>query len=66
MHTSRLVDGVTWAIKTIYNAEHTCLRLETKNPMVTMKWACRVLKEDIRANNDILGKTNKVGMQREN
>ena len=56
LHASRLPDGVTWAIKKIQNAEHTCWGLETKNPMVTVNWACHALLEDIRANNDILGK----------
>ncbi|KAL2930197.1 Copper-exporting P-type ATPase [Bienertia sinuspersici] len=56
LHASRLPDGVTWAIKSIQNAEHTCLGLQTKNPMVSAKWAQRVLLEDIRAHNDIPAK----------
>ena len=57
LHASRLLDGVTWATKKkIQNTEHTCLGLETENPMVIVKWACYALLEDIRANNDILGK----------
>ena len=56
LHASRLADGVTCAIKKIQNPEHTCLGLKTKNPMVTVKWACNVLLEDIRANNDIPGR----------
>ncbi|XP_021748577.1 uncharacterized protein LOC110714378 [Chenopodium quinoa] len=56
LHASRLADGFTWAIKSIKNGGHTCLGLETRNPMVTSKWASRVLLEDIRANNDISGK----------
>ncbi|KAL2940723.1 Sec-independent protein translocase protein TatB [Bienertia sinuspersici] len=57
LHASRLPDGFTWAIKSIQNSEHTCLGLEIRNPMVTAKWASRVLLEDIRADNDISGKT---------
>ncbi|XP_021751353.1 uncharacterized protein LOC110717021 [Chenopodium quinoa] len=53
LHASRLPDGVTWAIKSIQNMEHTCSGLEVKNPMMSTKWAARVLLEDIRANNDI-------------
>ncbi|XP_021756653.1 uncharacterized protein LOC110721773 [Chenopodium quinoa] len=53
----RLPDGVTWAIKSIQNMEHTCSGLEVKNPMVSTKWAARVLLEDIRANNDIPAKS---------
>ncbi|XP_021744262.1 uncharacterized protein LOC110710294 [Chenopodium quinoa] len=30
LHASRLPDGVTWAIKTIKNAEHTCFGLVTR------------------------------------
>ncbi|KAL2898490.1 Endoplasmic reticulum oxidoreductin-1 [Bienertia sinuspersici] len=57
LHASRLPDGFTWAIKSIQNSEHTCLGLEIRNPMVIAKWASRVLLEDIRADNDISGKT---------
>ncbi|XP_021849008.1 uncharacterized protein [Spinacia oleracea] len=57
LHASRLADGFTWAIKSIKNPEHTCLGLEIRNPMVTAKWASRVLLEDIRANNDISAKS---------
>ncbi|XP_021722430.1 uncharacterized protein LOC110689911 [Chenopodium quinoa] len=57
LHASRLPDGVTWAIKSIKNMEHTCSGLEVKNPMVSTNWAARVLLEDIRANNDISSKT---------
>ncbi|KAL2928060.1 hypothetical protein RDABS01_006451 [Bienertia sinuspersici] len=57
LHASRLPDGFTWAIKSIQNSEHTCLGLEIRNPMVTAKWASRVLLEDIRADNDISRKT---------
>lgn len=53
LHASRLPDGHTWAIKSIQHSKHTCASLETKNSMVTAKWAGRVLLEDIRANNDI-------------
>lgn len=56
LHASILPDGITWAIKSIQNPEHTCLGLENRNSMVTAKWACRVLLEDIRANNNIPGK----------
>ncbi|XP_021729409.1 uncharacterized protein LOC110696431 [Chenopodium quinoa] len=57
LHASRLLDGVTWTIKSIQNMEHTCSGLEVKNPMVSTKWAARVLLEDIRANNDIPAKS---------
>ncbi|XP_010687072.1 uncharacterized protein LOC104901223 [Beta vulgaris subsp. vulgaris] len=53
LHASKLLDGSTWAIKSIQNQEHTCLGLETRNHMVSSAWASRVLMEDIRANNDI-------------
>ncbi|XP_048502735.1 uncharacterized protein LOC125498550 [Beta vulgaris subsp. vulgaris] len=57
LHASKLPDGSTWAIKSIQNQEHTCLGLETRNPMVSSAWASRVLMEDIRANNDISAKS---------
>ncbi|XP_021727825.1 uncharacterized protein LOC110694939 [Chenopodium quinoa] len=57
IHSSRLVDGVTWAIKSIKNFEHTCRGLDERNPLVNVKWAAEKLMEDIRANNDISGKT---------
>ncbi|KAL2906258.1 Methionine--tRNA ligase [Bienertia sinuspersici] len=56
LHSSKLVDGITWAIKSIHPSEHTCLGIETDNPMVNAQWACNALLEDIRANNDIPGK----------
>ncbi|KAL2936838.1 EF-hand calcium-binding domain-containing protein 11 [Bienertia sinuspersici] len=48
LHAGRLPDGMTWAIKSIQNPEHTCVGLEGRNPMVNVKWAARVLLEDIR------------------
>ncbi|XP_021733067.1 uncharacterized protein LOC110699864 [Chenopodium quinoa] len=54
---SRLLDGVTWAIKSIKNSEHTCTGLDERNPLMTVKWATKELMEGIRANNDISGKT---------
>ncbi|KAL2904831.1 Sec-independent protein translocase protein TatA [Bienertia sinuspersici] len=57
LHAARLPDGITWAIKSIQNPEHTCIRLKTRNPMVNVKWAARVLMEDIRENNDIPAKS---------
>ncbi|XP_021750407.1 uncharacterized protein LOC110716080 [Chenopodium quinoa] len=57
LHASVLPDGITWAIKSIQNPEHTCQGLETKNSMVNVKWAMRVLLEDMRANNDIPAKS---------
>ncbi|XP_021741129.1 uncharacterized protein LOC110707405 [Chenopodium quinoa] len=57
IHSSRLVHGVTWAIKSIKNFEHTCRGLDERNPLVDVKWAAEKLMEDIRANNDISGKT---------
>ncbi|KAL2892423.1 Zinc finger CCHC domain-containing protein 12 [Bienertia sinuspersici] len=65
LHAGRLPDGMTWAIKSIQNPEHTCVGLKSRNPMVNVKWATRVLMEDIRANNDISAKTlNKYLLQR--
>ncbi|XP_021717631.1 uncharacterized protein LOC110685408 [Chenopodium quinoa] len=57
IHSSRIPDGVTWDIKTIKNPEHTCGGLDERNPLVTVKWAAEKLLEDIRADNDISGKT---------
>ncbi|KAL2944917.1 Zinc finger CCHC domain-containing protein 12 [Bienertia sinuspersici] len=64
LHGSVLADGVSWAIKSI-TGDHTCLGLQTRNPMVSAKWAQRVLLEDIRAHNDIPGKAlNKLLFER--
>ncbi|XP_021767519.1 uncharacterized protein LOC110731908 [Chenopodium quinoa] len=49
--------GITWAIKTIHNPEHTCQGLDSRNNMVNVRWAKRMLLEDIRANNDIPAKS---------
>ncbi|XP_057548020.1 uncharacterized protein LOC130826447 [Amaranthus tricolor] len=57
LHASRLPDGTTWAIKKIDNPEHNCRALETHNSLVTIKWAATKLMDDIRANNDISGRT---------
>ncbi|XP_021773240.1 uncharacterized protein LOC110737171 [Chenopodium quinoa] len=57
IHSSRLPDGVSWAIKSLMNSEHTCGGLDERNPLVTVKWAAEKLMEDIRANNDISEKT---------
>ena len=57
LHASRLPDGTTWAIKKIDNHEHNYRALETHNNLVTIKWAAIKLMDDIRANNDISGKT---------
>ncbi|KAL2926493.1 Acetyl-coenzyme A carboxylase carboxyl transferase subunit alpha [Bienertia sinuspersici] len=57
LHGSKLADGVTWAIKSITGSEHTCLGLQTKNPMVSAKWAKKVLLEDIRADENIPAKS---------
>ncbi|XP_021746082.1 uncharacterized protein LOC110711953 [Chenopodium quinoa] len=57
LHASILPDGRTWAIKSIQDDEHTCQGLETKNPIVNVKWAMKVHMEDIRANNDIFAKS---------
>ncbi|XP_021759135.1 uncharacterized protein LOC110724045 [Chenopodium quinoa] len=57
LHSSQLPDGITWAIKSIKNSEHTCSGLDVNNPMVNCAWATRVLMEDVRANNDISAKS---------
>ncbi|KAL2937069.1 Methionyl-tRNA formyltransferase [Bienertia sinuspersici] len=57
IHSSRLPDGRTWAIKSIKNAEHTCQGLDDKNPLVSVEWAADKLMDDIKANNDITGPT---------
>ena len=56
IHSSRLADGITWAIKKIEPSVHTCRGLETYNPICTVKWGAMKLLEDIRANPDIPGK----------
>nr|XP_017227610.1 PREDICTED: uncharacterized protein LOC108203301 [Daucus carota subsp. sativus] len=56
IHSSRLADGITWAIKKIEPNVHTCGGLETYNPICTVKWGAMKLLEDIRANPDIPGK----------
>nr|XP_017257309.1 PREDICTED: uncharacterized protein LOC108226826 [Daucus carota subsp. sativus] len=55
IHSSRLPDGITWAIKKIEPNVHTCRGLETYNPLCDVKWAASKLMEDIRANPDIPG-----------
>ena len=57
LHASRLPECTTWAIKKIDNPEHNCRALETHNSLVTIKWAATKLMDDIRANNDISGRT---------
>lgn len=57
IYSSRLPDGTTWAIKSIQNSEHTCMGLDDRNPLVNVKLAGVKLMNDIRANNDISGKT---------
>ncbi|XP_021766518.1 uncharacterized protein LOC110730976 [Chenopodium quinoa] len=57
IHSSVLPDGTTWAIKSIKDSEHTCRGLDERNPLVNVKWAASKLIDDIRANNDITGKT---------
>ncbi|XP_021729166.1 uncharacterized protein LOC110696187 [Chenopodium quinoa] len=56
LHASRLSDGRTWAIKKIWPNVHTCIGLETYNPICNVKWASQKVMEDIRANPDIPGK----------
>ncbi|KAL2933568.1 Sodium/potassium/calcium exchanger 1 [Bienertia sinuspersici] len=56
LHAAVLPDNITWAIKSIQGSEHTCMGLQTKNPMVTAQWACKALIEDIRAHVNIPGK----------
>ncbi|XP_074378220.1 uncharacterized protein LOC141719744 [Apium graveolens] len=55
IHASKLVDGITWAIKKIDPATHSCRGLETYNPIYNVKWAAGKLMEDIRVNPDIPG-----------
>ncbi|XP_063935333.1 uncharacterized protein LOC108226826 isoform X1 [Daucus carota subsp. sativus] len=55
IHSSRLPDGITWAIKKIEPNVHTCRGLETYNPLCDVKWVASKLMEDIRANPDIPG-----------
>lgn len=43
----------TWAIKSIQSREDTCAGMEVNNPVVNVKWATKVLLEDISVNNDI-------------
>ncbi|KAL2930320.1 Regulatory solute carrier protein family 1 member 1 [Bienertia sinuspersici] len=57
IHASVLPDGTTWAIKSIKDSEHTCRGLNERNPLVNVKWAASRLIDNIRANNDIPGKT---------
>ncbi|KAL2934933.1 Polyribonucleotide nucleotidyltransferase [Bienertia sinuspersici] len=57
LHASKLVDDLTWAIKSIQGSEHKCMGLQTRNSMVTAKWASKALMEDIRSNNEISAKT---------
>ncbi|XP_021728305.1 uncharacterized protein LOC110695365 [Chenopodium quinoa] len=57
IHSSVLPDGTTWAIKSIKDSEHTCRGLYERNPLVNVKCAASKLIDDIRANNDITGKT---------
>ncbi|KAL2923316.1 hypothetical protein RDABS01_014807 [Bienertia sinuspersici] len=57
LHSSRLLDGKTWAIKSIRNDEHICHGLDNKTPLVNVEWAAEKLMDYIRANNDISGNT---------
>ncbi|XP_057250284.1 uncharacterized protein LOC125496971 [Beta vulgaris subsp. vulgaris] len=52
IHASKLVDGISWAIKTMCGEHKLCRRLE-ENPMVTCDWLCRHLLGDITANPNI-------------
>ncbi|KAL2933320.1 Protein FAR1-RELATED SEQUENCE 8, partial [Bienertia sinuspersici] len=51
IHASQLMDGVSWAIKTL-TGEHRCGRL-WENPMVSCVWLTRHLWADISANTEI-------------
>ncbi|XP_021739446.1 uncharacterized protein LOC110705821 [Chenopodium quinoa] len=42
LHASKLPDGVTWAIKSIRNPEHTCSGLDVNNPMMAISTLYRV------------------------
>ncbi|KAL2906564.1 Fibrous sheath-interacting protein 2, partial [Bienertia sinuspersici] len=52
IHASRLMDGISWAIKSITGEHKLCGRLE-ENPMVSAAWLIRHLREDITATPDI-------------
>ncbi|KAL2934177.1 Reticulocyte binding protein 2-like protein b, partial [Bienertia sinuspersici] len=51
IHASRLMDGISWAIKSIIGEHKLCGRLE-ENPMVSSAWLIRHLREDITATPD--------------
>ncbi|KAH9626339.1 hypothetical protein KSS87_000571 [Heliosperma pusillum] len=57
IHASVLLDGTTWAIKSIDNPAHGCVGVKSHNPMANSVWVARKLIEDIRANPDISGKS---------
>lgn len=52
IHAARLADKVSWAIKTLKGEHLTCGRLED-NPMVSSKWLCKNLSEEIVANQEV-------------
>ncbi|XP_057246724.1 uncharacterized protein LOC130589472 [Beta vulgaris subsp. vulgaris] len=52
IHASIMSDDVSWAIKTLRGEHTTCGRLE-ENPMVTSKWLCNKLADEVRGNPDI-------------
>lgn len=56
IHACVLLDGVSWAIKTLVSEHKSCGRLE-ENPMVTSQWLCTKLLPDIEANPEIPIKT---------
>ncbi|KAL2934604.1 Transposase for insertion sequence element ISRM5 [Bienertia sinuspersici] len=52
IHASKLMDGVSWAIKSIIGEHKLCGRLE-ENPMVSSAWLVRHLREGIIVTPDI-------------
>ncbi|XP_074304697.1 uncharacterized protein LOC141639481 [Silene latifolia] len=56
IHASVLLDGTTWAIKSIINAVHGCVGAKSHNPMTNSTWVANKLMEDIKANPKITGK----------
>ncbi|KAL2903351.1 Interferon regulatory factor 2 [Bienertia sinuspersici] len=51
IHVAKLVDGSSWAIKTLVGEHTICGRLE-ENPMATSTWLARNLVDELTANPD--------------
>ncbi|XP_048494607.1 uncharacterized protein LOC125494819 [Beta vulgaris subsp. vulgaris] len=52
LHASKLMDGISWAIKSVTGEHKLCGRME-ENPMVTSVWLTRHLGDVISANPDV-------------